>query len=122
MSSDTFKENSQREDAKKTVKKLFEERYTTGKNRWFFTALRVRPCYLLVVKILTISLVLSGCCVMSSVCYKINDRRASTPLPPCSPLRPSLTHAAIHRHCNPMTHEIHFRVQAGAASDARVPA
>ncbi|RKF59371.1 60S ribosomal protein L27-B [Golovinomyces cichoracearum] len=37
---DTFKEVSQREDAKKTVKKTFEERYISGKNRWFFTPLR----------------------------------------------------------------------------------
>jgi large subunit ribosomal protein L27e len=37
---ETFKEPSQREDAKKTVKKLFEERYVSGKNRWFFTPLR----------------------------------------------------------------------------------
>jgi large subunit ribosomal protein L27e len=38
---DTFKEStSQREDAKKTIKKLFEERYASGKNKWFFTALR----------------------------------------------------------------------------------
>ena len=35
----TFKEVSQREDAKKTVKKALEERYTSGKNRWFFTPL-----------------------------------------------------------------------------------
>ena len=41
MTSETFKEPSQREDAKKTVKKLLEERYTSGKNRWFFTQLRV---------------------------------------------------------------------------------
>ncbi|KAF8510906.1 ribosomal L27e protein family-domain-containing protein [Gautieria morchelliformis] len=40
VSTDTFKEVSQREDAKKTVKKLFEDRYTSGKNRWFFTPLR----------------------------------------------------------------------------------
>lgn len=40
ISADTFKEVSQREDAKKTVKKVLEERYTSGKNRWFFTALR----------------------------------------------------------------------------------
>ena len=39
VSADTFKEVSQREDAKKTVKKVFEERYTSGKNRWFFTPL-----------------------------------------------------------------------------------
>ncbi|KAI0479089.1 ribosomal L27e protein family-domain-containing protein [Xylariaceae sp. FL0804] len=40
LSADTFKEVSQREDAKKTVKKVLEERYTSGKNRWFFTPLR----------------------------------------------------------------------------------
>lgn len=40
VSSETFKEVSQREDAKKTVKKAFEERYQSGKNRWFFTPLR----------------------------------------------------------------------------------
>lgn len=40
---DTFKEPSQREDAKKAIKKAFEERYTSGKNKWFFQALRVRP-------------------------------------------------------------------------------
>lgn len=39
VSADTFKEVSQREDAKKTVKKVFEDRYTSGKNRWFFTPL-----------------------------------------------------------------------------------
>jgi large subunit ribosomal protein L27e len=40
LSADTFKEVSQREDAKKTIKKSFEERYQSGKNRWFFTPLR----------------------------------------------------------------------------------
>ncbi|KIK55588.1 hypothetical protein GYMLUDRAFT_839262 [Collybiopsis luxurians FD-317 M1] len=45
VSADTFKEPSQREDAKKAIKKQLEERYVAGKNRWFFTALRVRsPC------------------------------------------------------------------------------
>jgi large subunit ribosomal protein L27e len=43
VSNDTFKEVSQREDAKKTVKKALEDRYTSGKNRWFFTALRTFP-------------------------------------------------------------------------------
>lgn len=47
LTADTFKEVSQREDAKKTVKKTLEERYTSGKNRWFFTPLRksqhIRP-------------------------------------------------------------------------------
>ncbi|KAI5798028.1 ribosomal L27e protein family-domain-containing protein [Peziza echinospora] len=40
ISQDTFKEPSQREDAKKTIKKALEERYTSGKNRWFFQQLR----------------------------------------------------------------------------------
>lgn len=31
---------SQREDAKKNIKKVFEDRYSSGKNKWFFTALR----------------------------------------------------------------------------------
>ncbi len=39
LSSDTFKEVSQREEAKKTVKRTLEDRYTSGKNRWFFTPL-----------------------------------------------------------------------------------
>jgi large subunit ribosomal protein L27e len=43
VSADTFKEVSQREDAKKTVKKAFEDRYTSGKNRWFFTPLSTSP-------------------------------------------------------------------------------
>ncbi|POY71043.1 putative Triacylglycerol lipase [Rhodotorula taiwanensis] len=37
---ETFKEVSSREDAKKQVKKAFEERYLAGKNRWFFSPLR----------------------------------------------------------------------------------
>jgi large subunit ribosomal protein L27e len=40
VSNDTFKEVTQREDAKKVVKKVLEERYQSGKNRWFFTPLR----------------------------------------------------------------------------------
>lgn len=40
VTNDTFKEVSQREEAKKTVKKTLEERYVSGKNRWFFTPLR----------------------------------------------------------------------------------
>ncbi|KAH7064701.1 ribosomal L27e protein family-domain-containing protein [Macrophomina phaseolina] len=39
VTNDTFKEVSQREEAKKTVKKALEERYQSGKNRWFFTPL-----------------------------------------------------------------------------------
>ncbi|KAG0017550.1 hypothetical protein BGZ80_008172 [Entomortierella chlamydospora] len=37
---DSFKEPSQREEAKKAIKKLLEERYNSGKNKWFFTKLR----------------------------------------------------------------------------------
>ena len=40
LQADTFKEVSQREEAKKSVKKAFEERYQSGKNRWFFTPLK----------------------------------------------------------------------------------
>ena len=42
VAAETFKEPSQREDAKKNIKKLLEERYQSGKNKWFFQALRVR--------------------------------------------------------------------------------
>ncbi|RYP40171.1 hypothetical protein DL767_001886 [Monosporascus sp. MG133] len=40
ITGETFKEVSQREEAKKNVKKVLEERYTSGKNKWFFTPLR----------------------------------------------------------------------------------
>ena len=40
VSNDTFKEISQREEAKKKVKEALEDRYKSGKNRWFFTPLR----------------------------------------------------------------------------------
>lgn len=43
VSSETFKEPSQREDSKKQIKKLLEERYTSGKNKWFFQPLKVCP-------------------------------------------------------------------------------
>lgn len=42
VAAETFKEPSQREDAKKLIKKQFEERYASGKNKWFFQPLRVR--------------------------------------------------------------------------------
>lgn len=42
VASETFKEPSQREDAKKLIKKQLEERYQNGKNKWFFQPLRVR--------------------------------------------------------------------------------
>ncbi len=41
LSAESFKEVSQREDSKKQVKKLLEERYSNGKNKWFFQPLRV---------------------------------------------------------------------------------
>ena len=47
VTNDTFKEVTQREDAKKNVKKVLEERYTSGKNRWFFTPLSTSPLVLL---------------------------------------------------------------------------
>merc|ERR1712093_433748 len=40
VSNETFKENEQREEAKRQINKLFVERYTTGKNAWFFQPLR----------------------------------------------------------------------------------
>ncbi|GAK63148.1 60S ribosomal protein L27 [Moesziomyces antarcticus] len=40
VSQETFKEPSQREEAKKQIKAIFEEKYTSGKNKWFFTPLR----------------------------------------------------------------------------------
>jgi large subunit ribosomal protein L27e len=40
VTGETFSEVSQREDAKKVVKKTLEERYQSGKNKWFFTPLR----------------------------------------------------------------------------------
>ena len=41
VTNETFTEVTQREEAKKTVKKALEERYSSGKNRWFFTPLRM---------------------------------------------------------------------------------
>ncbi|CDH50475.1 60s ribosomal protein l27 [Lichtheimia corymbifera JMRC:FSU:9682] len=40
VASETFKDPAQREEARKVIKKLFEERYQTGKNKWFFNKLR----------------------------------------------------------------------------------
>jgi len=37
---DTFKEVSARKDARKTVKKVLEDKFSAGKNRWFFSPLR----------------------------------------------------------------------------------
>jgi large subunit ribosomal protein L27e len=44
VAAETFKEPSQRKDARKNIKKLLEERYQAGKNKWFFQPLRVCPC------------------------------------------------------------------------------
>jgi large subunit ribosomal protein L27e len=41
VGTEAFKEVTQREDAKKNIKKVLEQRYQAGKNRWFFTPLRV---------------------------------------------------------------------------------
>ncbi|KAI9488656.1 ribosomal L27e protein family-domain-containing protein [Zychaea mexicana] len=40
VSAETFKDATQRSESKKVIKKLFEERYQTGKNKWFFSKLR----------------------------------------------------------------------------------
>lgn len=37
---ETVKDPSKRRRARNMIKKLFEERYKTGKNRWFFSKLR----------------------------------------------------------------------------------
>jgi large subunit ribosomal protein L27e len=47
VSNDTFKEVSQREDAKKNIKKALEERYQSGKNKWFFTPLSMIDLFFL---------------------------------------------------------------------------
>lgn len=39
VSTDSLSEPSQREEAKKAVKKVFEERHRAGKNAWFFSKL-----------------------------------------------------------------------------------
>jgi large subunit ribosomal protein L27e len=40
VTSDIMKDPTQKIGAKRAVKKLFEERYNSGKNRWFFQKLR----------------------------------------------------------------------------------
>ncbi|KAI8848709.1 ribosomal L27e protein family-domain-containing protein [Chytridium lagenaria] len=40
VSADSFKEPAQRSTSKKAIKKVFEERYNSGKNKWFFQKLR----------------------------------------------------------------------------------
>ena len=53
LTQEMFKEPSQRESAKKAIKKLFEERYTSGKNKWFFQPLRVRDVFFYWLRTLT---------------------------------------------------------------------
>lgn len=40
VTTETFAEATQRKEARKTVKKSLQDRYLSGKNRWFFTPLR----------------------------------------------------------------------------------
>jgi len=40
VTTECMKDKTQKVASKKAVKKLFEERYTSGKNRWFFQKLR----------------------------------------------------------------------------------
>ncbi|KAI9144792.1 ribosomal L27e protein family-domain-containing protein [Paraphysoderma sedebokerense] len=40
VSAETFKEPTQRVEAKKAIRKMLEEKYNGGKNKWFFTKLR----------------------------------------------------------------------------------
>ena len=49
VAAETFKEPTQREDARKNIKKLLEERYQSGKNKWFFQPLRVSGPTLIIV-------------------------------------------------------------------------
>ena len=39
ITSDTFKEPSQKLEARKTIRKTLEDKYNTGKNKWFFQPL-----------------------------------------------------------------------------------
>ena len=39
VTSESLEEPSQREEAKKVVKKALEEKHQAGKNKWFFTKL-----------------------------------------------------------------------------------
>ncbi|KAJ3350559.1 hypothetical protein HDU83_009583 [Entophlyctis luteolus] len=40
LTAETFKEPSQRVTSKKAIKRVLEERYNSGKNKWFFQKLR----------------------------------------------------------------------------------
>lgn len=45
LNNDTFKEQSQKEDAKKAIKKVFEQKYQAGTNKWLFQPLHVRTSF-----------------------------------------------------------------------------
>ena len=62
VAAETFKEPTQREDARKNIKKLLEERYQNGKNKWFFQPLRVSNVAT------TTVLISDGCLFLSSDC------------------------------------------------------
>lgn len=40
VTDETLREESQRVDAKKNIKKVFEQKYQGGQNRWFFSSLK----------------------------------------------------------------------------------
>jgi large subunit ribosomal protein L27e len=40
VTDETLREDSQKLDAKKNIKKVFEQKHQSGANKWFFTALR----------------------------------------------------------------------------------
>ena len=40
MGADATESSAKRADARKAAKELLEEKFKTGKNRWFFTKLR----------------------------------------------------------------------------------
>jgi large subunit ribosomal protein L27e len=74
VGTDTFKEPSQREDAKKVIKKLLEERYTSGKHKWFFTPLRVRFLDMLLSSYLTSGSFSSECPLIMLLVLKFTTR------------------------------------------------
>ncbi|KAJ3305238.1 60S ribosomal protein L27 [Kappamyces sp. JEL0829] len=45
VTAESLSEPSERLTARKAVKKLFEERYNSGKNKWFFQKLRTWPVF-----------------------------------------------------------------------------
>jgi Ribosomal L27e protein family len=76
LSAESFKEPTQREDSKKQIKKLLEDRYTNGKNKWFFQPLRVCDhCAYHFVPTLTISAVL----ISPLCCFLVPRKTTCTP-------------------------------------------